>query len=74
VASTITVNVAYDQTPVERVLGYDDYLVIAYCPIMSAFFGPGGAGNIPSTAKLGGLWYRQCQNTSTDIFQFNNFW
>jgi len=36
-------------------LGSTPYTVIMWSSSMTAFFGDGGAGNIPSTDKVGGM-------------------
>lgn len=40
---------------VESKIGTKDYLVIAWSPSTTAFFGDGGPSNIPVTEKLGGF-------------------
>jgi hypothetical protein len=43
----------------ESKIGTQDYLLIAWCPSTTAFFGDGGTSNIPASDKLGGLAMQQ---------------
>lgn len=47
-------------------IGTQDYLLIAYCPVASIFFGDGNTvlSNYPTNTKLGGLIYSQFSATS----------
>jgi len=48
---------------VESNIGTEDYLVIAWCPSTTAFFGDGGASNVPTTEKLGGFSMQQFKSS-----------
>lgn len=63
-----------DETNTSLPMGTKDYTIIMYCPSMSVLYGPGGAGNIPATSKLGGLVIRQVTSPSLDLVRYNQFY
>lgn len=64
VESTSTFSEAYDRdTSTLKPIGTRDYVVIAYCPSLSVYFGR-GAGSFPETSKLAGLLMYQTDNLS----------
>jgi len=46
-------------------IGTDEYVLIAFCPIATSFYGDGGVSNFPTTTKLGGVVYQQSPNISS---------
>jgi len=58
-----SINQVYSQkSQTLKTLGTDDYLLIGFCPSMTALYGPGGTGSIPTTQKLGGIFFQQGMN------------
>lgn len=49
----------YGETSDTQPLGTEPYLLVMWCPSMTAFQGPGGSGHIPTTEKLGGFAIKQ---------------
>lgn len=47
-------------------MGTFDYVLIAYSPVLSSFYGNGAASNFPVTTKIGGLVYQQ-SSTLSDV-------
>lgn len=45
-----------------------------YCPSLSAYYGTGNPGEIPSSSKLAGLFIRQTDDPTSDMVLAPNFW
>lgn len=45
-----------------------------YCPALTAFYGTGNAGELPSSSKLSGFFMRQTDDVTQDIALVPNFW
>lgn len=74
VESSIIVNQARDTAGALRNLEDGDYQVIMYCPTASVLNGPGGAGNIGATTKLGGYYHILTDVTNVDIASVSHFY
>lgn len=60
VSQTVSDANVYGSAPVVP-LGSAPYTIIMWCPSMTAFLGPGGAGGIPTVDKIGGMVIKQIE-------------
>jgi hypothetical protein len=69
------VNQAYSMSsPALTALGVGDYTLIMYCPSLSILYGPGAAGNLGTTTKIGGLTITATGDLNNDAAAYPNFY
>lgn len=62
-----------DNSKALAAFGSFNYIIIAYCPIMSVFYGPGGVGKLDTATKLGGFLILGTDSPTTTALNLADF-
>lgn len=74
VESAMIINQAYDTSGSLVDLNVGDYHVLMYVPTASVMNGPGTAGTIGATTKLGGFYHVCTDLLTTDVASLPHFY
>lgn len=50
------------------------YVVVAFCPVLSGYYGPGNSGTLSTSVKLGGLSIQGTNSPTAGILSFSDFY